>query len=104
MLKAFSKYHLLSVILAIYACSTQKKEADIPTDGPSGMVWISGGKFMMGALDSDREARRDEYPAHEVELSGFWIDEHEITNAQFYEFVEATGYVTVAEKAPDWES
>ena len=103
MLKMFSKLLLASIVLFICCCSTQQKEANIPTDGPSGMVWIPGGKFIMGALDSDREARRDEYPAHQVELSGFWIDEHEITNAQFDEFVQATGYVTIAEKAPDWE-
>lgn len=65
------------------------------------MVWIPAGEFMMGS--SDDEGRSDEYPAHEVKLSGYWIDTHEVTNAQFRKFVEATGYVTTAEKAPDWE-
>lgn len=34
---------------------------------------------------------------------GFWMDKAEVSNAQFQEFVEATGYVTTAEKVPDWE-
>lgn len=60
------------------------------------MVYLPGGKFMMG----NERGNPDERPLHEVELSGFWIDPHEVTNDQFREFVEATGYVTVAEKPP----
>ena len=45
----------------------------------------------------------DEKPAHRVRVDGFWMDEHEVTNAQFRAFVEATGYVTTAEKAPRLE-
>lgn len=66
-----------------------------------GMVKIPGGTFMMGA-DND-QAREDEYPKHQVTVDGFWMDETEVTNAQFREFIEATGYVTTAEKKPDWE-
>ena len=65
------------------------------------MTWIPGGDFNMGS--SDAEGRPDEYPVHKVKLSGYWIDVHEVTNAQFKKFVEATGYVTTAEKDPDWE-
>ena len=65
------------------------------------MTWIPGGDFNMGS--SDDEGRPDEYPVHKVKLSGYWIDVHEVTNAQFKKFVEATGYVTTAEKDPDWE-
>lgn len=65
-----------------------------------GMIWIPGGEFKMGS--SDGEGREDEYPAHDIKLSGFWTDEHEVTNEEFKKFVEATGYSTTAEKAPDW--
>ena len=34
---------------------------------------------------------------------GFWIDPTEVTNGQFQTFVQATGYVTTAERKPDWE-
>jgi formylglycine-generating enzyme required for sulfatase activity len=42
----------------------------------------------------------DEKPAHRVRVGGFWLDATEVTNAQFAAFVEATGYVTTAEKVP----
>lgn len=60
------------------------------------MVWIPGGTFRMGSEDGNP----DERPVHEVEVDGFWMDETEVTNDQFAAFVEATGYVTTAEKAP----
>lgn len=66
-----------------------------------GMVWMAGGEFLMGATDN--EGRADEYPQHKVKLDGFWMDANEVTNADFKKFVKATGYVTTAEKAPDWE-
>ena len=50
-----------------------------------------------------RTGPRNEQPAHRVRVDGFWMDDHEVTNAQFRRFVEATGYVTTAEKPPDWE-
>ena len=65
-----------------------------------GMVWIEGGDFIMGS--QDQEGRADENPSHKVKLKGFWMDATEVTNAAFKEFVDATGYVTTAEKAPDW--
>ncbi len=65
-----------------------------------GMVWVPGGTFRMGA-DND-QALPDEYPKHPVTVSGFWIDRTEVTNAQFAAFVRATGYVTTAERKPDW--
>jgi formylglycine-generating enzyme required for sulfatase activity len=65
-----------------------------------GMVWVAGGTFRMGA-DND-QALEDEYPKHSVTVSGFWIDRTEVTNAQFAAFVRATGYVTTAERKPDW--
>ena len=65
------------------------------------MVWIPGGEFTMGT-DSEL-GWPDEKPAHRVRVDGFWMDETEVTNAQFHAFVEATGYVTTAEKPPDVE-
>lgn len=67
-----------------------------PGPAPDDMVWIPGGAFWMG----DDEFQ-DASPVHRVNVDGFWMDKTEVTNAQFDRFVRATGYVTVAEKAPD---
>jgi formylglycine-generating enzyme len=72
------------------------------TDTLAQMVWIPAGQFPMGA--DDPHARQDEYPQHPVTVDGFWMDAHEVTNAQFARFVKATGYVTTAERKPDWEA
>ncbi|MEM1013396.1 MAG: formylglycine-generating enzyme family protein [Planctomycetota bacterium] len=74
---------------------------DPPADAPDGMVWIPGGAFTMGGVGD--KARQDELPRHRVRVDGFWIDRTEVTNAQFAQFVEATGYVTTAERPVDWE-
>ncbi len=80
--------------------STSTKPTD-KSDRPPGMVWIPGGEFSMGSTDS--LARPDEKPVHRVRVDGFWMDETEVTNAQFAQFVKATGYVTVAQRPVDWE-
>ena len=63
------------------------------------MVWIPGGTFVMG---SDHHFA-EEAPAHEVTVSGFWMDRWPVTNADFAAFVRATGYMSVAERMPDPE-
>jgi formylglycine-generating enzyme required for sulfatase activity len=63
----------------------------------SGMVWIPGGAFLMG---SDK-AYVEEAPVRRVEVDGFWIDRHSVTNQDFGRFVEETGYVTFYEVPPD---
>lgn len=59
-------------------------------------VWIPGATFAMGA-----DARLpEEGPARDISVAGFWIATHEVTNAEFAEFVKATGYRTLAEQDP----
>ncbi len=60
------------------------------------MIYIAGSTFQMGSKDF-----ADATPVHEVTVDGFWMDEHEVTNAQFARFVAATGYQTVAERPLD---
>ena len=63
----------------------------IPEDAPppgDDMRWIPGGTFWMG----DDNAYLEEAPAHTVVVSGFWIDEYVVTNANFVAFV--TGVVS----------
>ena len=61
------------------------------------MVWVPGGGFLMGSEDFYPEER----PVREVEVDGFWMDDHPVTVAEFSRFVAATGYVTVAERPLD---
>ncbi len=65
-----------------------------------GMIWISGGEFLMGTNDTD--ANPSEKPAHKVKVDGFWIEITEVTNREFNEFVKATAYITTAEQKLDW--
>ena len=61
------------------------------------MQWIPGGTFRMGADSSYPE----EAPVHTVTVSGFRMDAHAVTNAEFAAFVHATGYRTLAERPLD---
>ncbi len=60
-------------------------------------ITLPGGTAVIG---SDT-AYVEEAPARTLSVAGFSIDATEVTNAQFSRFVEATGYVTQAEKVPD---
>ena len=75
---------------------------EILADTTGAMVLIPGGTFLMGAREK-RFSRPDEFPQHKVKVDSFYMDIHPVTNAQFRQFVEATGYITTAEIAPDWE-
>ncbi|WP_452224029.1 formylglycine-generating enzyme family protein [Lacinutrix chionoecetis] len=71
---------------------------------PEGMVWVKGTTFTQGAKTTDDFAMPREKPAHQVSVDGFFIDITEVTNQQFRAFVEATNYVTVAERPINWET
>ncbi len=73
------------------AAVTERERASVE------MVWIPAGKFTIGANDG----KADEQPLHDVKLGGFWMDRTEVTNEDFGRFVDATGYVTLAERQPD---
>jgi hypothetical protein len=80
----------------VQGVSVEDSRAVVGADVDS-MVWIPGGTFRMG---SDQHYP-EEAPAHKVHVDGFWIDRTPVTNREFRRFVEATGYVTFAEIAPD---
>ena len=72
------------------------REQNVEQPDLKNMVLIPAGEFLMGS--SEGEGAFDEHPQHVVYLDDFYIDKYEVTNAQFKEFVEATGYVTDAER------
>src|SRR6476620_8794915 len=73
---------------------TGVRQGKAPADG---MVFIPGGPFPMG---SDKHYP-EEAPPHSVTGGSFWMEQYTVTNAQFSRFVEETGYVTSAERAPN---
>ena len=77
------------------------KESHPQSSTPEEMVYVPAGTFPMGG--KSEQADRDELPRREVSVSAFYMDETEVTNRQFKAFVDATGYVTVAEKPIVWE-
>lgn len=89
---------VLVLLLGIAHAGASKAEVAGRTtvDGglSEGMVLIPGGEFMMG----NKGAYADETPKHTVRLGPFYLDAHEVTNAEFDAFVKATGYVTRAER------
>jgi formylglycine-generating enzyme len=84
---------LLGALLGILSALVSRAA---PT-APAGMSLIPAGVFEMGS--TVERAWADEQPAHKVRLTrAFWLDQTEVTNAQFQRFVKATGYKTVAER------
>src|SRR5437868_1288931 len=89
--------------------STVANNVSPPGNAPQGMVWIPGGEFAMGAVTNGHGSAEmpmpsnDAEPVHRVRVDGFWMDATAVTNEQFEKFVKATGYVTIAERAPTKE-
>lgn len=104
----FKKLHyffIFSFIVLLFSLCKKENEEKISTDknAPEGMVWVEGKTFLQGAKEGDKYAMPREKPAHKVTVDGFYIDATEVTNKQFSEFVNATNYITVAERKIDWE-
>lgn len=81
----------------VQAADPATSRAPVPVS-TNGMIWVPAGEAMLGSQEGDHDA-----PLHRVKLSGFWVDETEVTNAQFAAFVKATGHVTTAERVPTKE-
>lgn len=61
------------------------------------MVELPGATFLMGSEDADARPEDGEGPVREVDVDAFCIDATTVTNGEFTEFVDATGYRTDAE-------
>jgi formylglycine-generating enzyme required for sulfatase activity len=68
-----------------------------PANPKAGMVQVEGGTFNMGAA----AVHSEEGPPAKAKVGNFWIDQTEVTNAAFAQFVAATGYVTLSERPLD---
>ena len=83
------------------ACGRGAEDKPFDSMVPAGMVLIPGGTYTMGARSQQSE--RNEFPRHEEKVDPFYMDATEVTNTQFKQFVDATGYITIAERDVDWE-
>lgn len=94
----------LMVILATVACSASEDNAysalqqcDHTSANSKAAaaedVWIPSQMVTLGS-----DVHPEEGPRVNVRIPGFWIDPHETTNADFERFVDATGYLTTAER------
>ena len=92
----------LLFVFASYSLCLPLLSAEICKSGPEGMVLIPGGNFEMGGdsglMGGGSQSHGSSYPIHEVRVDSFWMDVTEVTNREFNAFVEATGYVTFAER------
>lgn len=109
-MRTSSPYLFLSLLIAmpimmLSSCSNDSflseepssKEANVRTkkpEKPEGMVLIPGGIFLMGS----ESGLPHEGPLHEVVVSPFYLDTHEVTNDDFAAFVAATDFVSEAER------
>lgn len=88
----------ISVVFALFLLAiplTLKQDAVASTvNCPENMAFIHGGTFRMGSDNHYVE----EKSVDKVKVTDFCIDRHEVTNAQFTQFVAKTGYITVAER------
>ncbi|MEM9895230.1 MAG: formylglycine-generating enzyme family protein [Bacteroidota bacterium] len=98
-----SKTLSLALFIVLFSCgrATPDEKEPVSDEVPANMVLIEGGAYRMGGRSE--QAYQDEFPRHEVEISPFYMDKYEVTNRDFVQFVESTGYITVAEKDISWE-
>lgn len=66
--------------------------------GREGMIYLAGGEFLMGTDDREGFPSDGEGPVRAVRLDPFYIDACAVSNAEFQQFVEETGYRTDAER------
>ncbi|TVZ55847.1 formylglycine-generating enzyme required for sulfatase activity [Lutibacter sp. Hel_I_33_5] len=106
----FIKLVFFCIVAISFSCKKNSKEKETIKDKeiskinpPKGMVWVERKTFIQGAKKSDTYAMEREKPAHKVTVDGFFIDITEVTNKQYKKFVEATNYITIAERVIDWE-
>lgn len=90
---------LALTVLWLSACSSERNGINEPLSciASSPADWVAGGQFSMGS----NTAYPEESPSTIAEVHGYWMDATEVTVGSFKAFVDATSYVTVAERSVD---
>lgn len=84
------------IVITLLAFTGGACRSNAMAEPPEGMRWIPAATYWMGSESA--WALPEEGPLVQVQVPGFWMDEHEVTNREFAAFVKATGYVTTSEK------
>ncbi len=87
-LKSFLGILMLGLVIPDLCSAADFQATKINKRDNSEMVIVPAGEFVMG---TNKVYYNDEKPAHKVYLAAYYIDKHEITNAQYLKFVKATG-------------
>lgn len=90
-----SKDRAVRLVASIQAAEQRRRATSGSVED---MVKLDGGPFLMGTESDEGFPQDGEGPIREVTLDPFYIDRYPVTNAQFREFVDATGYLTESER------
>lgn len=82
-------------LVLLVSCAPRPPARRGPQQPP--MVVIPGGQYVIGSDTGDENER----PAHSVRVESFSIDEHEVTNEMYREFIRDTGYPPPLRWKPD---
>lgn len=97
---------LLSAILLCCALPLQAQTDPLAEKTPTDMVYIPAGEFTMGTNQGENlgpntpRAYNDAQPEHKVNVTAFYLDKTEVTNAAYKKFCDATAYPT----PPGWKN
>ena len=100
-IKTYRWIIMIGLIGILLSCDSspiedENHEQNVEQPDLTNMLLVPAGEFLMGSPEG--EGAYDEHPQHKVYLDAYYIDKYEVTNGQFEEFVDATGYVTDAER------
>lgn len=87
------------LLLSLFACSEHSQESGAQ-QAQQNMVKIPEGRFTMGGKSP--QARRDEFPRHEVQISAFYMDVHEVTKSGEALFCATTATAPVTGWREEW--
>jgi sulfatase modifying factor 1 len=96
-------FFILTSAAVFSSCGKTEISTASAFEKKDGMLKISGGGTTMGSVgefETPYGSKRfpEEAPVRKIQVTGFWMDETEVTNDQFAVFIKATGYVTYAER------
>ncbi len=88
---------LLVILVVVGFMKSKSEQTQVVMEGFPNFVLIRGGEFTMGSPEGEFGWEEDE-TQHKVKVSDFYMSKYAVTVAEFRKFVEATRFLTDAEK------